>query len=107
MRHAAKAVVRPWPAFPRGLHLQVVAGREGAVAGTGNNANPEPIIGCEIVPDGLKLVTCFAVECVRDFWPIDGHDSYAVAILDLAIMPFVHGSASSRILKAFSLGSAP
>jgi hypothetical protein len=67
-----------------GLVLQIVPGRERAIARAGDDADPGVGVGLELVPDRRELTVRRRVERVHDLGPVDRHDPQAALPLDLA-----------------------
>ena len=72
----------PRPAPARSLHLEIVAGRKGSLAGAGDDPDPQIRIGGELVPDRIEFPMRFAVQRVHDFRPVDRDDADAAFVGD-------------------------
>ena len=61
--------------------LEVVAGGEGAIAGAGENRDPDVGVVGDVVPHTRQLLVGRRVQRVHDFRPVDGDDRDVVALL--------------------------
>ena len=61
--------------------LEVVAGGERAVAGTGEDRDPHVGVLGDVVPDARQLLVGRRVQRVHHFRPVDGDDSDVIALL--------------------------
>ena len=78
----AKPVLGLGPRRPGGLHLEIVAGRKGALAGAGDDPDPQIRIGGELVPDRVEFPMRLAVQRVHDLRPVDRDDADAAFVGD-------------------------
>ena len=76
--------VRPAPA--RRLHLQVVAGGERALAGAGDDADPQIVARGELVPHGGEFVVRVGVQRVQHLRPVERDDAEPAFVLDGAVL---------------------
>src|SRR5205823_9921235 len=99
-RHARHAVLRrPFEVVPR---------REGAIAGTGENRDPDVGVVGDVVPHTRQLLVGRRVERVHDFRPVDGDDRDVVALLVADELELHRGSSlpAPRTERAFESNAA-
>jgi hypothetical protein len=88
---------RTRPAPPGGLYFEVVAGGESALAGAGDDADPQLGIGGELVPHPVEFPMRLAVQRIHDLRPIDRDDAQPPLIGDGAEAVFGHRWPRARI----------
>jgi hypothetical protein len=91
-----KACPGPGTSPPSRLHLQIVAGGKGALAGAGDNADPQVWVGGKLVPHAVQFPMRLAVQRVHHLGPVDRDDPHPSFILDGAEAVIGHGLTSSR-----------
>ena len=99
-RHARHAVLR--------RPLEVVAGGEGAIAGAGENRDPDVGVVGDVVPHTRQLLVGRRVQRVHDFRPVDGDDRDVVALLVADELELHRGSSlpAPRTERAFESNAA-
>ena len=96
VRKPGKAGLRPGAAAAGGLDLEVVAGGKGALAGAGDDPDPEVGVGGELVPDAVELPMRLAVQRVQYLGPVDRDDADPAFVGDGAEAVTGHGSGPLR-----------
>ena len=86
MGDAGEAVRPVRAAAAGGLHLQVVAGRERALAGAGDDADPQIVARGELVPHGGEFVVRIGVQRVQDLGPVQRDDADPALVLHDAVL---------------------
>ena len=96
---AGEAGGRRRPALAGGLHLQIVAGGKGAVAGARHDGDPQIRVGGELVPDLVEFLMRLAVQGVHHLRPVQRDDAQPAFILHDAVAIGGHGCCSLRLSR--------
>jgi hypothetical protein len=96
MRKAGKAGARPRATLARRLHLQIVAGREGALTRTSHDADPQIVACRELVPDLFQFVMRLAVQRVHHLRPVQRDDAQPALVDHGAVAIVTHATTLRR-----------
>ena len=79
------------------LRLEIVSGGECAVARPGDDREPKIVRCSEFVPDRFEFIVRVAVERVHDVGTVQGHDTDAAFVSDVAVLVAGHLSHAFHI----------
>ena len=89
------------------LRLEIVSGGECAVARPGNDREPKIVRRSEFVPDRFEFIVRVAVERVHDVGTVQGDDTDAAFVGDVAVLVIGHLPMPSMLYGNISVSMYP